>query len=274
MGRVLCTFPGRYGDLLWALPAIRAIAESGGQPVDLQIAGEFEGIRSLLEGQSYLHTVLADPRWGLTPPNEWRAPDHYHQYDHTYHLGYRGWPTRPLPEEIYLQAVIETGRELPSLDLQRPWLAAPVDGPITYSTRDRVHQIAVGFSECYFELKVGLLQLVSEHDIGWSTRTVMGGGRWMDEAGQGSCNWAEAAHGIASAQIFLGDCSALHVLAVALGIPVVIVEPMEARWNEIFYPYGTEGPQVTLVRGLDGRPTFDARHTIQTIEEVIRARLL
>lgn len=267
MGRVLCTFPGRYGDLIWALPAIRAIAESGGAPVDLQITGEFEGILPLLQGQSYLHTILADPRWSMTPPNEWRAPDHYHQYDHVYHLGYRGWPTRPLPEEIYLQAVIETGRELPPLNLRRPWIASPL------SINHR-REIAYGFTDCHFELKYGITELLfPDADDPRVIGIFPAGSRWTTE---GSCylptSLVEAALWIANARILLTDCAALHVLAVAIGTPVVIVEPMEARWNSIFYPCGYDGPQVTVVKGLDGKPTFDARHTMQTITEVLGVR--
>ena len=82
----------------------------------------------------------------------------------------------------------------------------------------------------------------------------------------------EATAWIAGAKVLLTDCSALHVLAVALGIPTVIVEPMEARWNTIFYPLGFDGPQVTIVKGLDGQPTFDARHVTETLSKVINGR--
>lgn len=269
MGSVLCTFPGRYGDLLWALPAIRAIAESGGEPVDLQIAGEFAGILPLLQTCPYLGRVLADPRWATTPPNEWMAPTPFHRYDHIYQLGYRGWPQRPLPEETYLQAVAQVGRELPPLDLTRRWIASPLSAA-------HQRQIVYGFTDCHFELKYGLTELLYPE---YTSSDVIGifpaGSRWTTEGIRYQpTTWVEAAQWVANAQLLLSDCSALHVLAVALGIPVVVVEPMEARGNPIFYPCGGDGPQVTVVRGLDGLPTFDARHTAETIAEVLRARVL
>ena len=73
-----------------------------------------------------------------------------------------------------------------------------------------------------------------------------------------------------NAQIVLGCCSALHVLAVALGKRCVSMEPAEARWNPIFYPLGTTG-RVKLVMGSDNRPTFDARAVRQAVEEALRA---
>jgi hypothetical protein len=51
-----------------------------------------------------------------------------------------------------------------------------------------------------------------------------------------------------------------------LGKQVVMVEPNEARWNPIFYPYDKTGGRVELVVGNDARPTFDARHVADTLK--------
>jgi hypothetical protein len=74
--RVLVTFPGRYGDLLWALPSVRAVSEAIGGPVDLVIAGPFGSIVPLLEQQDYLGTVTARPDWVVqdTAPMTPRTP--------------------------------------------------------------------------------------------------------------------------------------------------------------------------------------------------------
>lgn len=288
MSRILATFPGRHGDLLWALPTVRAISESYGHPVDLQIAGEFGTILPLLAPQPYLGAIFADPRWGLTPPNEWQAPpawpprreggtsEHFSEppdplvtYDRVYQLGYRRWPELPLPLEI--DQTVRVDREVAPLDLTRPWITAPPTETRWFDAGYRRRRIAVGFTECYFELKYGLTKLITKHHGDWRVQTCMGGGRWFSEAGEGSHTWAEAAQLISQAEIFVGDCSGLHVLAVALGVPVVLVEPMEARWNPIFYPCGKSGPQVLLVTGLDGQPTWDARHLAEAIEKVLHA---
>lgn len=283
MSRILCTFPGRHGDLLWALPTVRAIAETTGDPVDLQIAGEFGGLLPLLLAQPYLGSVFADARWGLTPPNAWQAPpawpprreggeaEHFQTppdppiaYDKVYQLGYRRWPELPLPYEI--DQTVRVDLELPPLDLTRPWIQPPL-GFASWREDQAGRRVAMGWTECHFELKYGLSCLVAAQ--GWSLRPIMSGGRWEAEGSTDPTTWGRAALVLSQADLFLGDCSALHVLAVALGKPVVLVEPMEARWNPIFYPLGMDGPQVTVVKGLDGQPTFDARHCAETLAKVL-----
>ena len=77
-------------------------------------------------------------------------------------------------------------------------------------------------------------------------------------------NWVDAAAKIKKAKFFLGCCSALHVLACALGKSVVMVEPNAARHNPIFDPYGKTG-RVHLVCGNDGLPTHDSRHVREAL---------
>lgn len=276
MSTVLVTFPGRAGDLLWALPTVRAISESLGHPVDLQIAGEFESMVDLLLQQPYLAGVIPDPRWSMS--DGWEAPRLPREYNRVIHLGYRRWPELALPLEVYANAIsyfADNPPTLPSLDLNRPWIT--VDPGKRNGVR---RELAFGWTDCHFELKYGLTDLLftaHRHDhrsiAKWDAEDCLPpGSRWETEAGYLGCGWLGAARRISRAKVFLGDCSALHVLACALGKPVVCYEPMEARWNPIFYPYGKVGPQVTLVVGNDGQPTQDARHTAETLEKVLNGR--
>lgn len=258
---VLCTFPGRHGDLLWALPTIRAIAEFYDQPIDLQICGEFDRLASIIEMQPYIQEVAADQSWGMShgyrPPTIRASPNTI-----VHHLGYQRWPELPLPKETYLNAVASVGQELPPLRLDDPWIAWPhkVEWPLRFE---------IGWTDCHFELKFGITELLREY---WDLDEVgifPPGSRWISEGGYQAIDWEEAAQCIYGTRLLLTDCSALHVLAVAMGIPVVIVEPMVERHNPIFYPVGMDGPQVTVVRGLDGLPTFDARHTRETIQKLL-----
>jgi hypothetical protein len=264
-----CTFPGRHGDLLWALPTLRALHDSGFGPVDLRIAGEFSGLVELLERQPYLGRVYADPRWGMS--QGWQPPiedDVISPYEKVLHLGYQRWPERVLPEEPYLQAVKQLGHVIEPLDLKTPWITVP-------SAPGTGDPLVVGFTEAWFELKYGLVCCLNQVEIPGIPKghiLTPHGSRWVTEAGFAGSSWLQAAEAIADATLMLADCSSLHVLAVAIGTPVVIMEPMEARHNPIFYPVGMHGPQVTMVLGLDGQPTFDARHTAATLKEVICAR--
>lgn len=267
--RIRCTCPGRAGDLIWALPTVRAVSRRIGEPIDLQIAGEFAPLVPLLTTQPYVAGVVADPRWGMD--QGWHAPDLAGTWDAVFHLGYRGWPQRGLPYETLDRLNGQRGNSprlmMPfqdaELDLQTPWITVPGSGAPT--------EVVFGFSECHFELKVGLVLLLGQalpHPT--LVLTHPGRGRWEAERPRASypllvATWLQEAAAIRNADVFVGCNSGLHVLAVALGTPVVMVEPMDARWNPIFFPLGTTGPPVTLVTGNDGKPTWDARHVADAI---------
>jgi hypothetical protein len=265
MSRTLVSFPGRAGDLLWACSVIRLIAEREG-PVDLLIAGEFASMIPLLAQQPYLARVVADPDWNMA---EWKPPTvPCGPRDVVYHLGYRRWPELPLPHEVYRTATHEYALPLPPLDLSRPWITAPPWSQVP-------HTLAVGWTDCHFELKLGLMVLLEERSWDPPFDGVMlppAGSRWCTEYKYQPVDWLEAARRIAASVAFLGDCSALHVLARAMAKPVILYEPMTARLNPIFLPYGTTGHGVELVIGLGGQATTDARHTAETIEKVLHAR--
>lgn len=252
--KILCTFPGRNGDLLWALPTIRAISEHFGVKVDLQIGGEFTGIVPLLQRQPYLNHVWADSRWSLTPPEEWKAPL-MGGYDMVFHCGYRGWPDVPLPEMVLRWVLSDYQLDL-HVDYDRPWITEVEP----YTEQGGYHYALVsGWSDEWFELKYGILRLLARTDF---CVVVPKGSRWERESvGMPvyGCDWIRAAEWIAQADRFLGCCSALHVLACAMGKPVIVLEPSQARHNPIFYPFGMDG-RIKVVKGNDGQPTHDVRH--------------
>jgi hypothetical protein len=270
--RILATMPGRIGDILWAMATVRAISETYGWPVDVACATSgkhYESILPLLAHQPYIAETacLADwcPREDGPDPFTPREPPptayDAGRYDQVFHLGYAGWPTPDLARDLYdrfdrqYTAGVVSRAPAP-LALARPWITPPY-------TLDPL-DLVVGFTDEHFELKYGCYWLLRHRYGSWVT--VAGSPRWRDEAGLSHVPWGTAAAWVASSRLFVGCCSALHVLACAIGTPVVLLEPAPARWNGIFYPYGTYGPQVTLVRGSDGQPTCDARHLIETID--------
>ena len=273
MSKVLCCMPGRAGDILWACAVIRDLSAFYETPVDLVIAGEFASLIPLLEQQPYLASVAADPEWGLTPEQvDWPKTDaEGGRWERVHNLGYQRWPELPLPFEVWHR--VASGF-LPRPDLGRPWITARSFEDATLHP----YPVTAGWTECYFELKYGLSLLLTPVPCAhpytvlcpfgsrWSTDTrAIRGGFTVYET-----DWFAAARFIASSKVFLGDCSALHVLAVALGIPVVCYEPMVARHNPIFWPCGMDGPQVRIVRGGDGKPTTDVRHTADYLKEALR----
>lgn len=268
---IVCTFPGKHGDLLWALPTVRAIAETYQEQVLLVISPYVKSLAPLLRRQDYIYSCVVDDAWQvhLTAPMSPRTPPTaYHAATHVFHLGYEGWPSPDLPRDIWRCASEQTERALQSLDLDRPWIAPP-----SYAQNLPAAQIAVGFTDEWFELKYGIYQLLrrqlepltSSYDIvNLSTSP-----RWQVEASLPPMDWDTAAAWMSRARLFVGCCSALHVLACAIGTPVVVVEPNEARWQDLFYPYGKATDRVRLLLGGDGRPTFDARHLMDALRLLV-----
>jgi hypothetical protein len=260
----LVTFPGRFGDLIWALPTVRAISETFEEPVALQLSVGLDSITPLLQRQPYIDSILVDTGWltqDTAPITPRTPPVTAEGYDRVFHLGYDGWPGAPLPIDIYRRAAAQEA--LQAIDLDRPWIGAPYHLPPM--------DVAVGFTDEHFELKYGLCWLL-QNRFGRSHKiaNLSTSPRWLQEGKQLGMDWLSAAAWLSTTQVFLGCCSALHVLACAVGCPVILMEPAEARWADVFYPYGKAGPQVTLVLGNDGRPTWDARHLAEAIERVRR----
>src|SRR5260221_13066443 len=92
---VLVSHCGRYGDLLWSLPATRAIAETVGEPVDFCIS-EAYGSRAVLVGrQEYIKEAWGEPGWKIretAPITPTEPPTSKDEYDLTIHLSMKGWP--------------------------------------------------------------------------------------------------------------------------------------------------------------------------------------
>lgn len=292
--KVLCTMPGKFGDILWSLPTVRAIAEAAGEPVDFMISAAYGTLAPLLAHQPYLRNWIVNANWQVrdtAPMTPSRPPDCPvdppidYAWDKTIHLGYERWPQSLLPTDIFLRATVQWGSPLPTLDLNAPWLEVPDrdhwSENETYTEFGAEHHphVHVGWSEEHVELKAGLIYALSgrlpAHDIRVITHL---GSRlateWLshypgNEASEGfenlswySASWEMTAHALSNSKLFLGCLSAQWVLANALGIPTVIVEPNEARHNPIFF---YDHPRNTMLMGNDGKPTFDARHLVDTI---------
>ena len=266
---ILCTFPGKFGDLIWALPTVRAISETYDEPVNLVVSEMMGPIVPLLEQQPYIQQASAFQIWQVrdTAPMTPRKPPTEFNFDRIFHLGYDGWPMLDLPNEIahiaYKQYDGEGLSLFKGIDLDRPWIT--VNGPGASC------EIAVGFTDEWFELKVGLCQLLQG-----AKRPILqlapAGSRWETEIPGCPvllCSWLQAARAIKHSAMFLGCCSALHVLACAMGKQTVVVEPNPHRHHPIFHPEAVRS-RVHLVHGNDGKPTFDARHVGDLVEKVLR----
>lgn len=275
---IIATHPGRYGDLLWALPSIRCLAAASGEPIHLRLSAKYgsAGFCALLRSQAYLASVEAIADWHIeesapiaprTPPNAPSTVAVTGVARGWFDCGYDGWPTPDLPRDVWRRVAAHYGAGLPELDLTTPWITLPATTPITGMD---IADLSIGFTDEHFELKLGVTALVTDA-VPASTRHAMAapGSRWAVEGHTRPTSWIEAARYIVTSRVFVGCCSALHVLAVGLGVPVVCMEPNTDRLHPTFWPCGQDGPQVRLVRGNDGQSTWDSRHVAEAIRAVL-----
>lgn len=280
----LCTFPGKNGDVLWALPTVRAISRLRGEKVGLLVGAPFSRIAELAAEQDYVSLAASIPGWRVhdTAPMTPREPPNGTwgtNFSEVIHLGYPAWPKLPLPWETYQTGVAQ----VPELEregngkhfsLGEPWIRGG-------ASKNPVATVCVGFTEEWIELKMGLLlRLVARlenrvrfHLLTYrDTRHYEWGGvipRLPTLGFTATQSWRDRARVMSECHLFLGDLSGLWVLANALGVPSVICEPNPQRHHPVFWHSGAGGIKNRLVMGNDGKPTFDARHVEYEVLEAL-----
>lgn len=272
--KILCTMPGKFGDIFWSLATVRAISETFGQPVDFVLSKETPSLLPLLNRQPYIRDAFMWEPWidVDTLLGKQIQPSLMTKgfYDRVFHLSYRGWPQTPLPFEIHLNARAQYETDIDPIDLDRPWITVPPLPAAAYPTAPLV----IGFSDEWFELKYGLTELLhhARPTLPYALTLIAPHSRWALEGREtpdpDPDSWERAASIISGTKVCLACNSAYHVLAIALGKQVVMMEPNVQRHNPIFFPLGTEG-RVKLVKGHDGQPTWDARHVYAEVQKFL-----
>ena len=290
--QVVCTMPGRFGDILWALPTVRAIARYHDQKVELAVSAKYERIVPLVTAgaREYISRAYGVDSWVVEetapmtpsrPPALWRA---LKLAKVVHHLGYEEWPKTQLPYDIMARAGVglsdvfsliprreaATGAALSGEHIRgllSPWIqVAPSDFP---------PDISIGFTDEWAELKVGLILALAD---AFPTHTmevvVPAGSRLIEEwpilrsiyrVSVTKTDLLTAARIIRGSKVFVGCLSSLGVLAQSMGVPGVFVEPSTERHHPIFWT--NCGERSTLVLGNDDKPTFDARHMVIAVAE-------
>lgn len=280
----LVCHPGRYGDLFWALPTIRALAEYHGEPARLLLPADsmdgtpMQAVVPLLEQQEYIGRVDVEAGWHIThdAPRKPRYPPSV-EMGPMQALGYVDWPRKPLPYEIAMLA----GTDIFNLAVGkpevffRPWIQ--MEGTALPPRRPA---ILVHWTDRWFELKLGIVKEVERNLPGVYVDWYAAKDSRMHQAGATPCTFEWLAAAMTEHRIVLTDCSAAHVLAAAVGVrTVLVVEPERDRHHFIFWPgsvlpgwtpMGTPlGERIKPVLGVDGAPTFDSRHVIDEIAKTL-----
>lgn len=268
--KIVCTHPGRFGDLVWSLPTARLLSERSSLGIEFATSEKYgdQSLMDVLAAQPYISSAHSVEGWIVeeSAPISPRTPPYSWHDTYVYHLGYKGWPVEPLP----FWAARSAGLELPPEALDRPWISLG-------EVRRDPKLVVVGFTEEWIELKMGILLSVAER-LGlyhfkvliptWKTRHE----EWSRTIQATSnvclapCNWEGATRWMQEAACYFGCLSALWVLANATGTKAVVMEPNKDRWHPSFW---VERERNRMVRGMDGNPTHDARHCLDTLKEIL-----
>ena len=219
--KVICTFSGKFGDILWSLVTVKAITQVVGQMhVDMAIMPQYESLLPLIQDQPYIGEAFVIPEWICTgsPHGDqpWLPPRRFADYDRQYHLTYKGHPgiTPGLPRMALIdfiawqQGIKFVQNPVPFIDAIEYKLKVPY---IAYAFNSDVAEIKERFLEWAQRLTK---EQVPEYD--WRDVTKLG--------------WKGAAVAIKNAMAFVGCRSANWVLACGVGQKnIFIYEPNAAR---------------------------------------------
>jgi hypothetical protein len=214
--RVLCTFSGKIGDILWTLPSLRELHRLGAT-VDLATMPKFGGVHELIAAQPYINRAFPIEGWdmvhdqcGAQPRVPPEVPD---GYDSVQHLCYAARPTRPLIFHAARELDVEPPQPL------LPFLSVEAD---TAPRGEGESAVAYAFTENEQAQKLNILNAVQEE---------LPQAVFVDV---GKLPFLDAAQAIASAKFFLGCRSANYVIACGLNKRLLTCEPDQGRREEIF----------------------------------------
>lgn len=269
---IACTHPGKIGDALYALPAIRALCERHGCEADFFTSEYCRPLLGLVAAQPFVRQALVAGDYvperadcGVQP---WLVPTP-EGYEAVYHLGFQSNPDRPLHEFIASQAGVngyapEVRYDFtPRQTLGNPYVVVSARGASSFA-----------------ELFRGVIDAspVTVVEVGASGEAV-GAGRSLDLTG---LDMLDVLPWFAGASGFVGLSSAMLVLANGFPIPKVV--PHDGRsWDERHwlrspahhYPVNPGASEVLRLLGLAaGRPSGSLSKTYDPADRVKESELV
>jgi hypothetical protein len=233
---ILCTCPGRFGDIVWAIAAARE-AYLKNQPadylqgcvVDFGVMGKYEKIIPLLQTQRFIREAFAVPGWVEVHSNwgsqPWESPSSKLGYDKVYDFGYREQPQVQLID--YASTIYP---ELKPRNWCVPFLSTPQDWNKVFPSCVPYH--------------------FSPHQGPHGNTLVEKLRRSMPElkfVDVGALSFVESMRVIAESRVFLGSRSSNYVIAQGLGKPCVILEMAGYRRHPKYgCSYGSQIMSATL----------------------------
>lgn len=217
--KILTSFSGKFGDILWSLPTVRHISRVHGQPVEMMLMPAYSSLIPLLEQQSYISKAFVNEQWICegSPAGDQPAIPQNHEaltwdYDKIYHLTYRHHPGIHYTGKSLIDFIaVQQGYEL-----QEPVC------PFIEVASDKEQFIAFAFNSDY----------ASEKKVFWDTFSSQ---VKIDCVDVSKLPWHAAAEVINSAQAFIGCRSANWVIAHGVAQKNIFVyEPNSSRGSFAF----------------------------------------
>ena len=216
MSKVLTTFSGPNGDILWAMPTVRAISQMVNEPVDFALMSTYESLIPLIEDQPYVDKAFAGKGWYREHSNfgdqPWLPPKEvWESYERVYHLTYRGHPGL-------------TAKRMPLIDFTADQQGIKLIDPLPFltvrnqETKYEKQSVVYAFNQQYADLKEKFISKV----ISLSPDLY-----FINAA---KLSWESAAQEIAYSLCFIGCRSANYVLAHGVGQKNIFTfEPNSSR---------------------------------------------
>jgi len=259
MSKYLCTFSGKFGDILWSLPTAKFISEKiVNSKVDFCVMPYYKNLLPLLAAQPYIEHAFVKEDWLRTHSNHgdqpWQPPDTIkfkpyepQEYERMWHLTYKGHPgitapNMPLIEFVaYQQGICFNDWNpipfiAPSEDVEE--LATPIhfsSGQLPDVILEK-RLVSYAFNDQYPEPKQKFFEKL------WHVTREDG----LEFFNVGELGWREAAWIISKSIAYVGCRSADWVLAMGLGQETFTFEPHPSRHKDCHLgrvfgsPYGRE----------------------------------
>ncbi len=267
MSNTLITFPGKLGDCIWAAATMKEIAgkEVDGQ-IDIALSVFCRPLVDVFWCQPWVEDVYVLEDWRIFPgapaPSQPVVPPTIPEgYDKVVHLGLPDWPQLPLG--------VEFGRITHLVPSGDPWLTPP-QANLNRCGRSSTQSNVIAFTDEHVELKVGLISSIYQHAEHYPILLVQPNSRLATEFFlppsmlKVAVDLKHLTAWIGSAPALITDKSMARVLAYAMGIPTYVVEPAEARWNNIFDPPAGWRKDAGMLNG------SNAKEMIQMIEGEVK----
>jgi hypothetical protein len=240
MSKYLCTFSGKFGDILWSLPTAKYIAEKiVGGSVDFAVMPYYKSLLPLLADQSYIEKAFVIESWLRVHSNHgdqpWQPPNvnqpSGEPYQQQWHLTYKGHPGISAPEmplidfTAYQQKIIFSESPIPFLtvrDLEHNLEEVNFPSGSLPQVIAEKRLVTYSFNEQYAEPKKEFFE-----SLWLNTREAN-----LEFLNVSEMGWREAAWCISKSLSYVGCRSACWVLAMGLGQESLTFEPHPSRHKD------------------------------------------